>query len=206
MRRILLAALFLTMPLMLSAQLHAQSQNMVKTTGPSADSTFSFGNYPVYGYGYVVFWATGSKQNPGFQLLYQFNASYCDYMYICNPVSESFNGPIPAGSITFSGKPQWNGSYEVILDVDTSLIPDGGAVSKTGTGGHIALTWNQNPTASVQTQIGTIEYEDLSGRSRSNGWNASIGSTATGTVWVIPDWAPWNDPNASMNWWQLTGN
>jgi hypothetical protein len=193
------------MPLMLTEQLLTQSQNMVKTTGPSANSSFSISNNQGYTYGYLVFWPTGSKQHPGFQLIYQFNGSYCDW-YGCAYTTETFNGPIPVSSITFSGEPQWNGSYQVVLDVDTSLIPDGGTVMKTGTGGHIALTWDQNPTASVQTQIGTIGYEDLSGRSRSNGWNATMGATATGSVWAMDFGLSWNDPNASMNWWQLTGN
>ena len=208
MRRIFVCAALTAIALVLTGQLVGQSRNASKQTGPEVSSNLYYNNWGSgggdYVSGYIVLWPTGSKQNPGFTLLYQFYGSFCSYSNECYNINESFNGPIPAGSITYSGQPKWNGSFHIVLDVDTSLIPSGENVTKTGVGGHIALTWNQNPTSAVRTQTGTITIEDLSGRLRNNGWTATIDGTATGSVWLLP-WVTWNDPMGSMEWIQFTG-
>lgn len=129
--------------------------------------------------GSVAVWVEGKPADIKVHLSYTFQKfdPYIGYQ------NESFDGIIPTSSLTYSGKPVFNGTYTVRVQVDTSTLAD---PSKVGTGGPIDITWTQKPMGRVETTVGPITYENLDSIFKQTGKLISMENTASGWTWIVP--------------------
>ena len=122
----------------------------------------------------------------------------------CLEGAEAFEGPIPANSVTFSGRPEWNGSFQSSLDVDTSVIDNSPTVLKVGDGGRIQFTCTQDPAQDVTSWSGEQTIQGLSGRTKQIGSVVSISGNATSQIGLrYFDGAEFSS-SCAMNWFKLT--
>jgi hypothetical protein len=136
-----------------------------------------------WAYGAVAVWVEGKPADIKVRLSYLFQKSdpYTGYQY------ESFDGIIPTSSLTYSGKPVFNGTYTVRVQVDTSTIAD---PSKVGSGGPIDITWTQKPMGWVDTTVGPTTQEDIDSIFKQTGKLISVENTASGWTWILPIGSP----------------
>jgi hypothetical protein len=190
----------------------AQPTVMSKETGPAASGSFS--NYwsDSISYGYesinVSFSPSGTPQKPVTNLRYNtyWSICYVEDGFCINGV-EAFQGPIPVASVTYSGRPEWNGSFQIMLDVDTSLIDSSSTVFKVGNGGRIRFTCTQDPAHDVTSWSGEQTVKGLSGSTKQIGSTVIMQGNAVSQIGIYPfdQFGPAElSSTCQMNWFKLT--
>ncbi len=190
-----------------------QSRVISKETGPAGSADFQ--NYwnDSISYGYesitISFWPGGTAKNRVMNLRYYTSWSICfvaDSWCNVSSVPEVFEGQIPADSVTYSGRPEWNGSFQIVLDVDTSLIDSSPTVFKQGNGGRIRFTCTQDPAQDVTTWLGQQTVRGLSGETKQTGSTVSMQGKATSRTGFYPfdSFEPIQlSSTCAMNWFKL---
>jgi hypothetical protein len=192
----------------------AQSPVMSKETGPAASANFD--NYwsDSISYGYesisISFWPGGTPKNRIMNLKYYTSWSICfvaDSYCTQSSIPDVFIGQIPIASVTYSGQPEWNGSFQIALDVDTSLIDSSPTVFKVGNGGRIQFTCTQDPAHDVTSWSGEQTVKGLSGSTKQIGSTVIMQGNATSRIGLIPfdQFGPTElSSTCQMNWFKLT--
>ena len=169
-----------------------QSPARSKERGPAASADFT--NYwsdSVISSGFrsvhISFLPGGTGQNSVMNLRYYDSWSLCFVSDgYCTQGQNVFEGPIPVASVTNSGRPDWNGSFQIVLDVDTSLIDASPTVHKEGYGGRIQFTCTQDPAQDVTSWSGQQTVQGLSGSIKQSGSTVIMQGNATGRSGIFP--------------------
>ena len=153
----------------------------------------------------VSFSPGGTKQNPVMNLRYYTNWSLCfvEDAYCIRGV-EAYQGPISEASVTYSGRPDWNGSFQVALDVDTCLMENSSTVVKEGDGGRIQFTCTQDPAQDVTSWSGQQTVQGLSGSTKQTGSVEFMQGNATNRIGLLPFTGVELSSTCGMNWFKLT--
>ena len=170
----------------------AQSAAMSKERGPAASADFT--NYwsdSVISHGFrsvhISFSPGGTGQNSVMNLRYYDNWSLCFVSDgYCTQGLSLFEGPIPAASVTYSGRPDWNGSFQISLDVDTGPIDASPTVHKVGYGGRIQFTCTEDPAQDVTSWSGQQTVQGLSGSIKQSGSTVIMQGNASGRAENYP--------------------
>jgi hypothetical protein len=191
----------------------AQPTVMSKETGPAASANFN--NYwsdSIISSGFesvnISFWPSGAPKNRVMNLRYNTAWTICFVADgYCAGGAEAFQGPIPVASVTYSGRPEWNGSFQIMLDVDTSLIDSSSAVFKVGNGGRIRFTCTQDPAHDVTSWSGEQTVKGLSGSTKQIGSTVIMQGNAVSQIGIYPfdQFGPAElSSTCQMNWFKLT--
>ena len=187
----------------------AQPTVMSKETGPAASGNFNRSWSDSISYGFelvnINLWPSGTPKNPVMNLWYNthFQLCYVEDAF-CIQGDEVFQGPIPFAAVTYSGKPEWNGSFRIALDVDTTFLSPSPGMFKVGDGGRIQFTCTQDPNKDVTSWSGQQTVQTLSGNTKQTGSSVFMQGDATSRVWFLPFDAPEFSSSCGMNWFQLT--
>jgi hypothetical protein len=187
----------------------AQPTVMSKETGPAASGNFNKYWSDSFSYGYesmsIQFWPSGTPQNPIMNLRYNTYHSICFVEdAFCIQGEEVFQGPIPFADVTYSGRPQWNGSFQIALDVDTTSLPSAPGMFKVGDGGRVQFTCTQDPNQDVTSWSGQQTVQNLSGSTKKTGSSVFMQGNATSRIWFLPFAGAEFSSTCGMNWFQLT--
>jgi hypothetical protein len=170
----------------------AQSAAMSKETGPAASADFT--NYwsdSVISHGFrtvhISFLPSGTGQNSVMNLQYYDSWMMCFVSDgYCSQGQDVFEGPIPAASVTYSGRPEWNGSFQIALDVDTGPIDASPTVHKEGYGGRIQFTCTQDPAQDVTSWSGQQTVQGLSSSIKQTGSAVFMQGNAISRIGIYP--------------------
>ncbi len=170
----------------------AQSAAMSKETGPAASADFTdYWSDSVISHGFrtvhISFLPGGTGQSPVMNLQYYDSWSMCFVSDgYCTQGQNMFVGPIPAASVTYSGRPDWNGSFQISLDVDTGPIDASPTGHKEGYGGRIQFTCTQDPAQDVTSWSGQQTVQGLSGSIKQSGSTVIMQGNAVSRIGIYP--------------------